>query len=92
MTTYESLMHNSAHSGEDLREYLPEDLGVTRQPLSALINGRAGVSATMALRLQAALGTSAKMWLGMQISYDRWEERKRRAPNVARIARSAKAA
>ena len=49
-----SSMHNPAHPGEVLREYLPEGLGVsdaakrlgvTRQALSALINGRAGVSA-----------------------------------------------
>ena len=62
-------MHNPAHPGEVLREYLPENLavteaarrlGVTRQALSALLNGRAGVSAKMALRLEAALDTSAK--------------------------------
>ena len=96
-----SSMHNPAHPGEVLREYLPEGLGVaeaakrlgvTRQALSALINGRAGVSASMALRLEAALGTSAEMWLGMQTSFDLWQARKRRAPKVARIAASSKAA
>jgi antitoxin HigA-1 len=96
-----SSMHNPAHPGEVLREYLPEELGVseaakrlgvTRQALSALINGRAGVSASMALRLEAALGTSAEMWLGMQTNYDLWHARKRRAPKVARIAPSSKAA
>jgi addiction module HigA family antidote len=55
-------MHNPAHPGEVLRDYLPEGLavteaarrlGVTRQTLSALLNGRAGVSADMALRLEA---------------------------------------
>src|SRR5271167_2106443 len=74
-----SSMHNPAHPGEILREYLPEGLGVgdaakrlgvTRQALSALINGRAGVSASMALRLEAALGTSAEFWLAMQTNYD----------------------
>src|SRR3989338_4538251 len=59
-----SRMQNPAHPGEVLREYLPEDvtvtdvarrLGVTRQALSALLNGRAGVSADMALRLAQAL-------------------------------------
>jgi plasmid maintenance system antidote protein VapI len=52
-----SSMHNPAHPGEVLRDYLPEGLGVsdaakrlgvTRQALSALINGRAGVSAVLA--------------------------------------------
>jgi len=90
-----SRMHNPAHPGEVLREYLPADLavteaakrlGVTRQALSALLNGRAGVSAEMALRLEAALGTSAEMWLEMQAGYDLWQARQQRRPKVARIA------
>jgi len=88
-------MHNPAHPGEVLREYLPEDLavteaarrlGVTRQTLSALLNGRAGVSAEMALRLEAALGTSAEMWLEMQAGYDLWLARQQSRPRVTRIA------
>jgi len=88
-------MHNPAHPGELLREYLPETLGVsesakrlgvTRQALSALLNGRAGVSATMALRLEAALGTSAEMWMEMQAGYDLWLARQLRQPKVMRIA------
>jgi addiction module HigA family antidote len=87
-------MHNPAHPGEVLREYLPEGmtvteaarrLGVTRQALSALLNGRAGVSADMSLRLSQALGTSAEMWLSMQAAYDLWEA-KRKPPKVGRIA------
>ena len=90
-----SRMHNPAHPGEVLREYLPENmavveaakrLGVTRQSLSALLNGRAGVSAGMALRLEAALGTSAEMWLEMQAGYDLWQARQHRRPKVERIA------
>ncbi len=88
-------MHNPAHPGEVLREYLPENLavteaakrlGVTRQSFSALLNGRAGVSAKMALRLEAALGTSAEMWLEMQAGYDLWQARQHRPPKVERIA------
>ena len=88
-------MYNPAHPGEVLREYLPETLGVseaaarlgvTRQTLSALLNGRAGVSAQMALRLEAALGTSAEMWVEMQAGYDLWQARQRAKPKVARIA------
>jgi len=91
-----SSMHNPAHPGEVVREYLPEGLGVgeaakrlgvTRQALSALINGRAGVSASMALRLEAALGVSAEMWLGMQTNYDLWKARKR-PPKVRRLSES----
>jgi addiction module HigA family antidote len=84
-------MHNPAHPGEVLREYLPETmtvteaaerLGVTRQALSALLNGRSGVSAEMALRLSQALGTSAEMWINMQAAYDLWEVRRRPKPKV----------
>ncbi|MSQ20033.1 MAG: addiction module antidote protein, HigA family [Betaproteobacteria bacterium] len=84
-------MHNPAHPGEVLREFLPEGLavteaarrlGVTRQALSALLNGRAGVSAEMALRLEAALGTSAEMWLEMQVGHDLWRARKQIRPKV----------
>jgi antitoxin HigA-1 len=53
-------MHNPPHPGNVLREYLPEAmtmtevaarLGVTRQALSAVVNGRAGISPEMAVRL-----------------------------------------
>ena len=88
-------MYNPAHPGQVLREYLPETLGVseaaarlgvTRQALSALLNGRAGVSAQMALRLEAALGTSAEMWVEMQAGYDLWQARQHAKPKVTRIA------
>jgi antitoxin HigA-1 len=90
-----SRMHKPAHPGEVLREYLPENLdvteaakrlGVTRQSLSALLNGRAGASAEMALRLEAALGTSAEMWMEMQAGYALWQARQHGRPKVQRIA------
>jgi addiction module HigA family antidote len=88
-------MHNPAHPGEVLREYLPEDmtvteaarrLKVTRQQLSALLNQRSGVSAEMALRLAAALGTSAEIWISMQAAYDLWQARRKPQPKIKRIA------
>ena len=90
-----SRMHNPAHPGEVLREYMPdsvtvtqaaERLGVTRQALSALLNGRAGVSADMALRLSQAFGTSAEMWLSMQLAYELWQAEHKPRPKVRRIA------
>ena len=66
-------------------------LGVTRQALSALLNGRSGVSASMALRLEGSLGTSAEMWLNMQTSHDLWQARKR-PPRVQRMSASHRAA
>jgi antitoxin HigA-1 len=90
-----SKMHNPPHPGEVLREYLPESLtmnevasrlGVTRQALSAVINGRAGVSAEMAVRLSRALGTSADLWLGLQMQYDLWHAMNKPLPRIRRIA------
>lgn len=78
-------MHNPPHPGETLREdVLPalgltvtdaaDALGVTRVALSRVLNGRAGVSPEMALRLERWLGTEnggqAEVWLRMQTAYD----------------------
>jgi len=88
-------MHNPAHPGEVLREYLPDHmtvgdaarrLGVSRQTLSALLNKRGGVSANMALLLSQAFGTSAEMWVAMQATYDLWQERQKPRPKVRRFA------
>jgi addiction module HigA family antidote len=48
-------------------------LGISRLSLSKLINGRAGISPEMAIRLSIALNTSSKMWLGMQDAYELWQ-------------------
>ena len=54
-----------------------ESLGVTRQALSELVNGRAGVSVDMAIRLCKAFGSTPETWLGMQMAYDLWRARER---------------
>ena len=88
-------MHNPAHPGEVLREYLPEGMSVTeaakrlrvsRQAFSAIINGRAGITADMALRLSKALGTSPDMWLGMQMQYDLWQAKQQSPKGVQKLA------
>lgn len=74
-------MNNPAHPGLVLREYLGDlsvteaasRLKVTRTALSRILNGSAGISADMALRLKDALGTSAEMWVRMQGQYDLWQ-------------------
>jgi addiction module HigA family antidote len=45
-------------------------LGVTRQTLNNLVNGKSGVSPEMAIRLSKAFGSSPETWLGMQLDYD----------------------
>jgi addiction module HigA family antidote len=45
-------------------------LGVTRKTLSAIINGRQGISPTMSARLGRALGVPADAWAKKQLAYD----------------------
>ena len=86
-------MHNPPHPGLVLREYLGETavsaaaahLRVTRVTLSRVLNGKAGISASMALRLAAALGTSPELWMNMQSQYDLWRARQGRQPAVRRL-------
>ena len=74
-------MHNPPHPGEIVRRQCleplglsvteaAEGLGVTRQALSDLLNGKAGVSVEMAIRLAKAFGSSAETWLGLQTAYE----------------------
>jgi len=82
-------MHNPPHPGEVLRELCLEPLelnvseaakalGVSRKTLSAILNGRAGISPEMAVRLSIAFDTSAESWLNQQTQYDLWLAEKRR--------------
>jgi len=45
-------------------------LGVTRQTLNNIVNGKSGISPEMAVRLTKAFGSTAETWLGMQLAYD----------------------
>ena len=76
-------MHNPPHPGEILRELCLRPLGVTvtqaaaaldvsRKTLSAILNGRAGISPEMAIRLSLAFNTTAESWLSQQAQYDLW--------------------
>jgi addiction module HigA family antidote len=47
-----------------------EILGVTRQTLNNLVNGKSGVSVDMAIRLGKAFGGDAETWLQLQMAYD----------------------
>jgi addiction module HigA family antidote len=81
-------MHNPPHPGEVLQDTVlgaggitvtefAKQLGVSRVALSRVANGRAAISADMALRLAAALGGSAESWLSMQAAYDLWQAQKK---------------
>ena len=82
-------MHSPPHPGEVLRELClrplgvsvteaAEALGVTRKTLSAILNGRAGISPEMAIRLSIAFDTSAESWLNQQTQYELWLAEKNR--------------
>ena len=86
-------MHNPPHPGEILRDTVlgegglsvsefARKLGVSRVALSRVVNGRAAVSADMALRLAASLGGNAESWLRMQGSYDLWHASRKPRPKV----------
>ncbi|MDR6496300.1 addiction module HigA family antidote [Paraburkholderia terricola] len=92
-------MFNPPHPGETLREdVLPElgltvtqaaaQLGVTRVALSRVLNGHAGISPEMALRIEGWLGVEnggrADLWLSQQTAYDLWQARSHGAPKVER--------
>jgi antitoxin HigA-1 len=92
------MIFNPAHPGEVLRDYLGElsvkeaasRLGVTRAHLSRILNGHAGISAVMSLRLSTALGTSPEFWLRMQVQHDLWRARRFRRPKVRPFPHTAK--
>ncbi|MBI3933831.1 MAG: HigA family addiction module antidote protein [Acidobacteria bacterium] len=74
-------MKNPPHPGRIVRQECIEPLGltvteaaralgVTRQTLNNLVNGRSGVSPEMAIRLSKLFGSSPEVWLGLQLEYD----------------------
>jgi addiction module HigA family antidote len=65
-----------------------EILGVTRQALNNLVNGKSGISPEMAIRLDKAFGGSAETWLRLQMAYDLAQARQHEADiKVKRVAR-----
>ncbi len=91
-------MHNPPHPGEIIKRLCLEPLGVSvtraaqalgvsRKTLSAILNGRAGISPEMAVRLSIAFDTSAESWLNQQTQYDLWHaEQRRKQLRVSKLA------
>jgi addiction module HigA family antidote len=91
-------MHNPAHPGEILREWLPESMTVTeaakalqvsRVTLSKVLNGKSGITAGMALRLSIWLNTSPDVWLEMQTQWDLWQAEQQPRPTITPLDRQA---
>jgi addiction module HigA family antidote len=62
-----------------------EKLKMTRAAISRVVNGKAGISPELSLRLEEALGASAESWLAMQSAYDLNQAKKSHRVKVKRI-------
>lgn len=80
-------MYNPPHPGQIIRDLCleplgssltgaAEALGVSRETLSSILNGRSGISPEMPLRLSKAFNTSPESWLSQQIRYDLWHAKR----------------
>lgn len=82
-------MHDPSHPGELLRRDIEavkwtvtecaQRLGVARNTLSRLLNGRIGISAQMALALERLGWSNAEHWMRLQAAYDLAQARRRQA-------------
>ena len=90
-------MHNPPHPGKIVREFLgntnvtaaAKHLRVSRATLSRILNGKAGISADMSLRLSAAFGTHAEIWYELQTDYDLWQASQKKQPRIELFKRAA---
>jgi len=92
------LMHNPPHPGLIIKELCIEPLnititetakalGVSRKTLSSIINGKAGISPEMAVRLSIAFNTSSESWINQQSQYDLWQAEQHRSElHVSKLA------
>lgn len=94
------MMHNPPHPGEILKEEViaPLDLSVTeaaerlamsRVALSRVLNGKAGISPDLAVRLEQAGVSTARAWLAMQANYDLWQAMQHTQPPVRALQEKA---
>jgi addiction module HigA family antidote len=91
-------MHSPAHPGRIVRQECIEPLGltiaeaaralgVTRQTVDRLVNGRSGISAEMAIRLAKAFGSTPDTWVRLQAAYELAQARRREAEITAQVRR-----
>ena len=91
-------MHNPPHPGEIIKDLCLKPLrltvskaaaalGVSRKTLSSILNGRAGITPVMAIRLSLAFNTTAESWMNQQVQYDLWRaERNRKELHVRKLS------
>ncbi|CAB3664049.1 Uncharacterized HTH-type transcriptional regulator ybaQ [Achromobacter sp. 2789STDY5608633] len=96
----EIMMHNPPHPGEVLREDVIAALGLSvteaadrlamsRVALSRVLNGKAGISPDLAVRLEQAGAGTAQAWVAMQANYDLWQALQHAQPPVRPLASAA---
>ncbi|WP_107331537.1 HigA family addiction module antitoxin [Metapseudomonas otitidis] len=89
-------LYNPPHPAETLREDVLPDLqmsvtefaralGMSRVAISRVLNGQAGISTDLAIRLELAGLSRAEVWVGMQADYDLWQARQGEQPHVERL-------
>lgn len=87
------MMHNPPHPGELLKDevLVPLNLSVTeaaerlamsRVAWSRVVNGKAGISPDLAVRLEQAGVSTARAWLSMQTNHDLWRAMQHKQPPV----------
>ncbi|WP_217484219.1 HigA family addiction module antitoxin [Achromobacter dolens] len=85
-------MHNPPHPGEVLREDVIAPLGLSvtdaadRLAMSRVLNGKAGISPDLAVRLEQAGAGTAQAWVAMQANYDLWQALQHEQPPVKPLA------
>ena len=93
-------MHNPSHPGLIIRDdVLPalqigvneaaKQLGVSRVKLSRVINGRAAITAGMALRVGKWVGNGPDIWFCMQVQFDLWHAKKKGDVKVKKARQAA---
>lgn len=94
------MMHNHPHPGEILRATVfeplglsvsdaAERLGMSRPALSRVLNGKAGISPDLAIRLEKAGVSTARFWISLQGNYDLWRAMQHNQPPIKPIQSSA---
>lgn len=91
------MMKNPPHPGLMLRSDVldplglgvtqaAQKLGMSRVALSRVVNGRAGISPELAIRLEQAGVSTARFWINLQANYDLAQARTKKLPHVERLA------
>lgn len=96
------MMHTPPHPGEILKEDVIDTLGLSvkeaaerlsmsRAALSRVLNGKAGISPDLAIRLEQAGVSTARAWINLQANYDLWKAQQHDQPPVRSLKETAAA-